>query len=315
VGTTLYEAVAGSVPFSAASVTEVCSLVLEREPTPLPDHVPPALAAVILKCLEKDPERRYQNVGELALELVPFAPSGSRLWAERVVSLLNAHGASLDASGLRSEPPPSMPSSRRLRGPPSGSNSLPLALSMPTLASRPDDETAPDGRIPLARTTRPARGSQLRAAAIGTLCALVVIGVVALGTRRAWMPTRAVAPVTEPARGDTLADPAAAAPPVPSTATPTEPGAPAAEPAGAVANEPSASRPKVFFGSARAPGAVHAPSAPPAAASSAPVAASASSPPAASPPTPPPSSSAAPPAASSGRPKILDDSKRPKLLE
>jgi serine/threonine-protein kinase len=48
----------------------------------------PALAAVVMRCLEKDLSRRYANVGELALALAPYAAPTSRVSVERVLAIL-----------------------------------------------------------------------------------------------------------------------------------------------------------------------------------------------------------------------------------
>jgi serine/threonine-protein kinase len=45
---------------------------------------PPELEKVILRCLEKDPDQRYQTVAELALDLVPFAGEKSISAASRI---------------------------------------------------------------------------------------------------------------------------------------------------------------------------------------------------------------------------------------
>jgi serine/threonine-protein kinase len=51
--------------------------VTQDPPEPLVG-VPPALAAVVLRCLEKDRERRFGTAEELALALVDFAPLSVR---------------------------------------------------------------------------------------------------------------------------------------------------------------------------------------------------------------------------------------------
>ena len=54
-GIVLYEAATGQVPFQGRTVFEVSSAIL-REPTPpLPARIPPGLAAIIQRCLAKEP--------------------------------------------------------------------------------------------------------------------------------------------------------------------------------------------------------------------------------------------------------------------
>lgn len=62
-GCVLYECVAGGTVFSGASPMEVMYKHLHEEPSPIPGNR--ALSAVILKCLAKDPERRYQTPSDL----------------------------------------------------------------------------------------------------------------------------------------------------------------------------------------------------------------------------------------------------------
>jgi serine/threonine protein kinase len=85
-GCVLYELLTGNPAFSAPSVTELCALILESKP---PDFASlglpsvPALEAVIWRCIEKDPARRFQSIGELAVALCPFAPTRSLISIER----------------------------------------------------------------------------------------------------------------------------------------------------------------------------------------------------------------------------------------
>ncbi|MDQ3955066.1 MAG: serine/threonine protein kinase [Actinomycetota bacterium] len=68
-GIVLYELLTGKKPFEAASVAAVAMAQLENDPEPPRSHVPdmdPRLEAVILRCLEKDPEKRYADGSELA---------------------------------------------------------------------------------------------------------------------------------------------------------------------------------------------------------------------------------------------------------
>ena len=54
--------------------------------------MPPALEAVILRCLEKQPAQRYPNVGELATALLPFAPARAKASVERISGIVEASG-------------------------------------------------------------------------------------------------------------------------------------------------------------------------------------------------------------------------------
>ena len=90
-GVVLYEVITGRVPFEAESVPELCLKVVQDAPdTPksLRPEIQEGLSAVVLRCLEKDPSRRFQNVAELAESLEPYAQEGSRGSAERVAMTL-----------------------------------------------------------------------------------------------------------------------------------------------------------------------------------------------------------------------------------
>ena len=71
-GTVLYEIMSGRRPFEARSVAELTSAILMRDPPPLQSHsgaMPAGFEALILKCLEKEPARRYQTMVELLVDL------------------------------------------------------------------------------------------------------------------------------------------------------------------------------------------------------------------------------------------------------
>ncbi len=91
-GCVLYELLTGRPAFDAPSVTELAATILEQDPVPVRSvrpEVPPALEAIITRCLEKNPHKRYQNIAELALALYPFGPRRARLYAERCCVVLN----------------------------------------------------------------------------------------------------------------------------------------------------------------------------------------------------------------------------------
>src|SRR5437016_1000172 len=71
-GVVLYEAISGQQPFAGASAAATASAILTHEPAPLarfaPD-IPAEVQRIVRKCLEKNRERRYQTIREVALDL------------------------------------------------------------------------------------------------------------------------------------------------------------------------------------------------------------------------------------------------------
>jgi class 3 adenylate cyclase len=71
-GVVLYEIFSGELPFNAPSAVEIMLKHL-REPAPSPrvhwPEIPPKLEAIILRCLEKNPEARYRTVEDLQKDL------------------------------------------------------------------------------------------------------------------------------------------------------------------------------------------------------------------------------------------------------
>ena len=72
IGITLYEMVTGQVPFDGDSTVSVAIKHLQEEITPpseiVPD-IPYSLEQIILKCTQKNGERRYKNTDELIQDL------------------------------------------------------------------------------------------------------------------------------------------------------------------------------------------------------------------------------------------------------
>lgn len=80
VGVVLYEMVSGARPFEANNVPELIARILRDPPFPLREvapGVPPAIVAVVERCLAKDPGARYAGAGALLVALDDLAASGS----------------------------------------------------------------------------------------------------------------------------------------------------------------------------------------------------------------------------------------------
>jgi len=80
-GVVLYEMAAGSRPFQGKTGFELSSTILSQPLPPLPDNVPVELRAVIERCLEKAPARRYQRAGEVRAALEAIQAGTSTSWA------------------------------------------------------------------------------------------------------------------------------------------------------------------------------------------------------------------------------------------
>jgi serine/threonine protein kinase/Tol biopolymer transport system component len=86
-GAVLYEMVTGERPFQGASAVEVLHAILKEEPPKLSEtsrQVPPQLERIVRRCLEKDPEQRFQSASDLDFALEGLnAPTGSRTEPDR----------------------------------------------------------------------------------------------------------------------------------------------------------------------------------------------------------------------------------------
>src|SRR5262249_19628034 len=90
-GVILYLLLAGRLPFDAKNFAALAVQLITQPPPPLPgstpggEPIPEALAALTLKCLEKEPGARPQSMAELAEALLPFA-AGTPIPLARAVS-------------------------------------------------------------------------------------------------------------------------------------------------------------------------------------------------------------------------------------
>jgi tRNA A-37 threonylcarbamoyl transferase component Bud32 len=84
-GVVLHELLAGRRPFGGESSADLMAATLREAPEPLPAAVPPVLARLVERCLEKDRSRRFQSARDLgfALEQTALAPPRSPAPAPR----------------------------------------------------------------------------------------------------------------------------------------------------------------------------------------------------------------------------------------
>jgi serine/threonine-protein kinase len=100
-GVVLYEFLAGVPPFMGASFGDVAVKIAAESMPPLTgvaEAIDPGLAAVVMRCLEKDRAARFQSVAELGRALSPFAP-GSEQLIERIEYLLSWEDVTVAVSG------------------------------------------------------------------------------------------------------------------------------------------------------------------------------------------------------------------------
>jgi serine/threonine-protein kinase len=79
-GVLLYEMVSGATPFGGATSPELFSSILRDAPAPLPRSVPADVRAVIDRCLQKQPERRYPHARELRTALEAIQTGAKPVW-------------------------------------------------------------------------------------------------------------------------------------------------------------------------------------------------------------------------------------------
>ena len=80
-GSMLYEMLTGRRAFRGATAAETIGAVLGRQPTPpreiVPD-LPVELEQVVLRCLRKEPERRFQSIADVRVVLQDIADARIR---------------------------------------------------------------------------------------------------------------------------------------------------------------------------------------------------------------------------------------------
>ena len=89
-GALLYEMATGKRAFEGASRTSLIAAIVSSQPTPISQVVPmtpPALDHVVRRCLEKDPDDRWQSAHDVASELRWISGAGSQAGVAAPVTL------------------------------------------------------------------------------------------------------------------------------------------------------------------------------------------------------------------------------------
>ena len=109
-GAVLYQMLTGRTPFQhATALGELILMVCTEPPPPVQEHAPwilPEIAAIVHKCLEKDPDARFQNAQELFDTCRTLLPHGWTIHESMLVSLEDSQRQNIAAQ--YSVPAPSL---------------------------------------------------------------------------------------------------------------------------------------------------------------------------------------------------------------
>ncbi len=266
-GAIAYELLARRVPFEADTLLDLCFKVAQEGCPPVHElrpEVPAGLSEAVMRCLEKDPEARWDDIGALATALEAFAAPADRGSAARTIAVLS--GGVERARVRRSQPdarasnpgfgssdgdakrdPTASDSKHQAQAPKHVTNERLVSEMATTDVTTADDPSGPDA-VPAssawgttnARPTREAKkGRRGIVALVGGAAALALLAIaIAKGSGAS-----ATAPTTPPSSMPTpvVAQPGASTAP---TTTAAEPPAPApSESAPPAAASASAARP------------------------------------------------------------------------
>jgi adenylate cyclase len=186
-GIILYEMAAGHRPFAGESAAELASAILRDAPPPpteLRPDLPPLLARVIRRCLEKDPGRRYQTAIDVRNELDDLKAEAAATLAAAAGAPAGAAGATTTGTAAGTSPgaAPSGAWEPAARGGRSGAATSAPSMSAPAMSRPPvpassSPQSAASGSVTgaagaaAAATTRGRKGMVVAA----SLAALVVV--------------------------------------------------------------------------------------------------------------------------------------------
>ena len=123
-GVILYELASGRLPFDADNFMGILTQHMYKAPVPIralvpvPQDVPPGLEAIILKCLSKRPEHRYQSMNEMLAEFDKLMSGGVPDAVPEMMSRSGGFNVPVDyfKKGQMPAPVPATPSESRGKG-------------------------------------------------------------------------------------------------------------------------------------------------------------------------------------------------------
>jgi hypothetical protein len=182
-GVMLYEIVTGEKPFPGQNITTVIYKIVNEDPVPprqIDPSIHPGISAVVMRALEKEPERRYQSCREMLEELKNYRSIGGGGNPQSTMVMGGGSPAATVISGTAG-------------GYGMGGDDQTVAATARSLASR----AASPGQTPAVRRTgaiAPAKEPPKKKSVVGTIfAALLLLGVIAYGANK-------IKPVFEAAR-------------------------------------------------------------------------------------------------------------------
>ncbi|HEX3473472.1 MAG TPA: serine/threonine-protein kinase [Kofleriaceae bacterium] len=102
-GVVLYQLVTGRPPFHGDTLPLLCMHVVNDDPEPMSairGDLPDGFEDAVMRCLQKEPDHRYPDVGELARALEPFGLTNASTSASRIQIVLSRTGRHDSASAI-----------------------------------------------------------------------------------------------------------------------------------------------------------------------------------------------------------------------
>lgn len=154
-GIILYELLTGEPPFHMGSVAEIWAAILEKQ-IPLPSHrradLPRDIEDVVMKCLSRNIDLRYQTIGDLAEDLAPFGSGDAKACVERAKRFKKGR--------FVPDPAPSSPGSTTVPMAPHARGSSPGSSARPNVPDAAPSSPGPTGLVAIPKAARSSSGEK-----------------------------------------------------------------------------------------------------------------------------------------------------------